>query len=288
MTSSAGLTSPGTAGAPAVPGGGRQDTLLALNNVEVIYDDVILVLRGLSLTVPEHQIVALLGSNGAGKSTTLKAVSGLLPSERGEVTDGSIHFDGEDITRLEPSERVPRGMSLCMEGRHVFEHLTVAENLVAGAYTRAAKESVEDLEKVYQYFPALADMRARIAGYLSGGEQQMLAIGRALMSRPRLLMLDEPSLGLAPLLVQEIFGYIKELNVQTGLTVLVIEQNARRALEVADHGYIMEQGRIVLEGPAAQLQENPDVKEFYLGLGDEGSRKSYRDVKHYKRRKRWL
>ncbi|MDO5740722.1 MAG: ABC transporter ATP-binding protein [Ornithinimicrobium sp.] len=271
-----------------MPGGGRQDTLLALNNVEVIYDDVILVLRGLSLTVPEHQIVALLGSNGAGKSTTLKAVSGLLPSERGEVTDGSIHFDGEDITRLEPSERVPRGMSLCMEGRHVFEHLTVAENLVAGAYTRAAKESVEDLEKVYQYFPALADMRARIAGYLSGGEQQMLAIGRALMSRPRLLMLDEPSLGLAPLLVQEIFGYIKELNVQTGLTVLVIEQNARRALEVADHGYIMEQGRIVLEGPAAQLQENPDVKEFYLGLGDEGSRKSYRDVKHYKRRKRWL
>ena len=288
MTSSASLTSPGAAGAPAAPGGGGLDSLLALNNVEVIYDDVILVLRGLSLTVPEHQIVALLGSNGAGKSTTLKAVSGLLPSERGAVTDGSIHFDGQDITRLEPSERVPRGMSLCMEGRHVFEHLTVAENLVAGAYTRSAKESVEDLEKVYQYFPQLADMRARIAGYLSGGEQQMLAIGRALMSRPRLLMLDEPSLGLAPLLVQEIFGYIKRLNVEQGLTVLVIEQNARRALEVADHGYIMEQGRIVLEGSAADLRENPDVKEFYLGLGDEGGRKSYRDVKHYRRRKRWL
>lgn len=175
-----------------------------------------------------------------------------------------------------------------MEGRHVFEHLTVAENLVAGAYTRSGKESGADLEMVYEFFPKLADMRARVAGYLSGGEQQMLAIGRALMARPRLLMLDEPSLGLAPLLVQEIFGYIKRLNTETGLTVLVIEQNARRALEVADHGYIMEQGRIVLEGPAAELRENPDVKEFYLGLGDEGGRKSYRYVKHYKRRKRWL
>ena len=249
---------------------------------------MILVLRGLSLAVPEHKIVALLGSNGAGKSTTLKAVSGLLPSERGEVTDGSIVFQGEDITKMDASTRVGRGMSLCMEGRHVFEHLTIAENLVAGAYTRSGKESTQDLDMVYEFFPKLADMRARVAGYLSGGEQQMLAIGRALMARPQLLMLDEPSLGLAPLLVQEIFGYVKRLNTETGLTVLVIEQNARRALEVADHGYIMEQGRIVLEGPAAELRENPDVKEFYLGLGDEGSRKSYRDVKHYKRRKRWL
>ncbi|QBF47871.1 ABC transporter ATP-binding protein [Janibacter limosus] len=260
--------------------------MLTLNNVEVIYDDVILVLRGLSLSVPEGQVVALLGSNGAGKSTTLKAVSGLLPSERGAVTDGSVTFAGEDITSMDAAERVRRGMSLCMEGRHVFSHLTVADNLVAGAYTR--KESKEDLELVYEFFPKLADMRARIAGYLSGGEQQMLAIGRALMARPKLLMLDEPSLGLAPLLVQEIFGYIKRLNVEQGLTVLVIEQNARRALEIADHGFIMEQGRIVLEGPAAELSENPDVKEFYLGLGEEGSRKSYRDVKHYKRRKRWL
>ena len=264
------------------PAGG----LLTLNNVEVIYDDVILVLRGLSLSVPEGQVVALLGSNGAGKSTTLKAVSGLLPSERGAVTDGSVTFAGEDITSMDAAERVRRGMSLCMEGRHVFSHLTVADNLVAGAYTR--KESKEDLELVYEFFPKLADMRARIAGYLSGGEQQMLAIGRALMARPKLLMLDEPSLGLAPLLVQEIFGYIKRLNGEQGLTVLVIEQNARRALEIADHGFIMEQGRIVLEGPAAELSENPDVKEFYLGLGEEGSRKSYRDVKHYKRRKRWL
>ena len=269
--------------APAAASGGP---LLALNNVEVIYEDVILVLRGLSLAVPEGKIVALLGSNGAGKSTSLKAVSGLLPSEHGEVTDGSVTFQGQDITRMDAAERVKLGMSLCMEGRHVFEHLTIAENLVAGAYTR--KDTASDLELVYEFFPKLADMRSRIAGYLSGGEQQMLAIGRALMARPKLLMLDEPSLGLAPLLVQEIFGYIKRLNEDRGLTVLVIEQNARRALEVADHGYIMEQGRIVLEGPAKDLAENPDVKEFYLGLGEEGSRKSYRDVKHYKRRKRWL
>jgi len=262
--------------------------MLTLNNVEVIYDEVILVLRGLSLTVPEGQIVALLGSNGAGKSTTLKAVSGLLPTEHGEVTDGQILFDGQNVTRMDAAARVRLGMSLCMEGRHVFEHLTVAENLVAGAYSRDRSDAATDLEMVYDFLPKMADMRARIAGYLSGGEQQMLAIGRALMSKPRLLMLDEPSLGLAPLLVEEIFGFIKRLNVEMGLTVLVIEQNARRALEIADVGYIMEQGRIVLEGTGAELQENPDVKEFYLGLGDEGTRKSYRDVKHYKRRKRWL
>ena len=260
--------------------------LLTVNNIEVIYDEVILVLRGLSLMVPDGKIVALLGSNGAGKSTTLKAISGLLPSERGEITDGQVLLDGRDITRMDAADRVKNGLSLCMEGRHVFEHLTVHENLVAGAYSRGGATS-EDFDLVYTYFPKLADMRNRIAGYLSGGEQQMLAIGRALMAKPRLLMLDEPSLGLAPLLVQEIFGYIRDLNRNEGITVLVIEQNARRALEVADHGYILEQGRIVLEGTAADLSENPDVKEFYLGLG-EGGQKSYRDVKHYKRRKRWL
>ncbi len=281
MTAGAVEASPGAGGTTA-PGG----SLLTLNNVEVIYDDVILVLRGLSLAVPEGKIVALLGSNGAGKSTTLKAVSGLLPSEHGEVTDGSVVFAGQDITRMDAPDRVKAGMSLCMEGRHVFAHLTVAENLTAGAYT--SKDTAADLAEVYDFFPVLADMRGRVAGYLSGGEQQMLAIGRALMARPTLLMLDEPSLGLAPKLVQEIFGYIKRLNTERGLTVLVVEQNARRALEIADHGYIMEQGRIVLEGPAAELRENPDVKEFYLGLGEEGGRKSYRDVKHYKRRKRWL
>jgi branched-chain amino acid transport system ATP-binding protein len=270
------------AGAPATPG------LLTVNNIEVIYDDVILVLRGLSLAVPEGKIVALLGSNGAGKSTTLKAVSGLLPTEHGEVTDGSIIFGGKDITRLDAAERVRSGLSLCMEGRHVFEHLTVEENLIAGAYFRGGADTRADLEMVYGLLPKLGDMRARVAGYLSGGEQQMLAIGRALMAKPRLLMLDEPSLGLAPLLVKEIFGFIKRINEEMGLTVLVIEQNARRALEVADHGYILEQGRIVLEGTAQELQDNPDVKEFYLGLGDSGSRKSFRDVKHYKRRKRWL
>jgi branched-chain amino acid transport system ATP-binding protein len=262
--------------------------LLTLNNVEVIYDDVILVLRGLSLAVPEGKIVALLGSNGAGKSTTLKAVSSLLPTEHGEVTDGKILFDGQDITTVDAAQRVGLGLSLCMEGRHVFEHLTVEENLIAGAYFRGRIDTRADLDMVYGLLPKLADMRGRVAGYLSGGEQQMLAIGRALMSKPKLLMLDEPSLGLAPLLVKEIFAFIKKINEEMGLTVLVIEQNARRALEVADHGYIMEQGRIVLEGTAAELTDNPDVKEFYLGLGESGGRKSFRDVKHYKRRKRWL
>ena len=263
-------------------------SMLTLINVEVIYDGVILVLRGLSLSVPQGSIVALLGSNGAGKSTTLKAVSGLLSSEHGEVTDGAVVFDGHDITKMDPAERVRLGMSLVMEGRHVFEHLTVAENLTAGAYSQSRGQSSEAYDLVYSFFPKLADLRSRVAGYLSGGEQQMLAIGRALMANPRLLMLDEPSLGLAPILVKEIFEHIKRLNTELGLTVLVIEQNARRALDIANHGYIMEQGRIVLEGPAQDLKENPDVKEFYLGLGDEGTRKSYRDVKHYKRRKRWL
>jgi branched-chain amino acid transport system ATP-binding protein len=260
--------------------------MLTINNIEVIYDEVILVLRGLSLVVPKGKIVALLGSNGAGKSTTLKAISGLLPSERGEITDGAITLDGADITHVDAAARVKLGLALCMEGRHVFEHLSVHENLVAGAYSRGGANT-EDFDLVYTYFPKLADMRNRVSGYLSGGEQQMLAIGRALMAKPRLLMLDEPSLGLAPQLVQEIFDYIRTLNKEVGLTMLVIEQNARRALEVADHGYILEQGRIVLEGTAADLSENPDVKEFYLGLG-EGGQKNYREVKHYKRRKRWL
>ncbi|HEX6057072.1 MAG TPA: ABC transporter ATP-binding protein [Intrasporangium sp.] len=284
------MTSTDVSGAVAgagAPGPATTD-LLTINNVEVIYDDVILVLRGLSLAVPEGKIVALLGSNGAGKSTTLKAVSGLLPTEHGEVTDGSILFDGKNITQLDAAERVKLGLSLCMEGRHIFEHLTVEENLISGAYFRGRIDTRGDLGEVYGLLPKLGDMRARVAGYLSGGEQQMLAIGRALMAKPKLLMLDEPSLGLAPLLVKEIFAFIKRVNEEMGLTVLVIEQNARRALEVADHGYIMEQGRIVLEGSAHELQDNPDVKEFYLGLGESGGRKSFRDVKHYKRRKRWL
>jgi branched-chain amino acid transport system ATP-binding protein len=275
-------------GQVAGAGASATSNLLTISNIEVVYDDVILVLRGLSLDVPEGKIVALLGSNGAGKSTTLKAVSGLLPTEHGEVTDGSIMFGGKDITRMDAAERVGLGLSLCMEGRHVFEHLTVEENLIAGAYFRGRVDLRPDLARVFDRLPKRGDLRSRIAGYLSGGDQQMLAIGRALMARPKLLMLDEPSLGLAPLLVKEIFAFIKRINEEMGLTVLVIEQNARRALEVADHGYILEQGRIVLEGPAQELQENPDVKEFYLGLGDSGGRKSFRDVKHYKRRKRWL
>ncbi|MPZ00624.1 MAG: ATP-binding cassette domain-containing protein [Actinophytocola sp.] len=283
MTSSTVDTQRAAGDHSAVPG----RSLLTINNIEVIYDEVILVLRGLSLEVPTGSIVALLGSNGAGKSTTLKAASGLLPTEHGEITDGSISFDGADITHLDAAERVKCGISLCMEGRHVFEHLTVQENLIAGAYTRG-RPSKSDLELAYEYFPRLRDLRSRTAGFLSGGEQQMLAIGRALMAKPTLLMLDEPSLGLAPLLVQEIFGYIERLNAELGTTVLVVEQNAARALAIAHHSYIMEQGRIVLEGSAAELRDNPDVKEFYLGLGEEGSRKSYRDVKHYKRRKRWL
>jgi branched-chain amino acid transport system ATP-binding protein len=263
------------------------EVILDLNNVEVIYEEVILVLRGLSMQVPQGQVVALLGSNGAGKTTTLKAICGLLPSEHGEITDGDISFNGTDITRTDPAQIVRMGMSLVMEGRRVFEHLSVHENLVAGAHTRRDRYD-GDLDLVYGYFPRLVELRNRTAGYLSGGEQQMLAIGRALMAKPRLMMLDEPSLGLAPRLVKEIFDIVQRLNRDLATTVLLVEQNARRALEIADRGYIMEQGRIVLEGPANDLIENPDVKEFYLGLSEEGKRRSYRDVKHYKRRKRWL
>jgi branched-chain amino acid transport system ATP-binding protein len=260
--------------------------LLQVENVEVIYDQVFLVLRGLSLAVPEGEVVALLGSNGAGKSTTLKAISGLLPTEHGAVTDGSIRFDGRDLGRMDAAARVRLGISLVMEGRRVFEHLTVHENLVTGGYSR--RVTPDDFDRVYTFLPQLGALRGRVAGYLSGGEQQMLAIGRALMSRPRLLLLDEPSLGLAPLLVDEVFGIVRRLNTELGLTALLVEQNARRALEVAQRGYVMETGRIVLEGTAAELAANPDIKEFYLGLGESGHRRSYRDVKHYKRRKRWL
>jgi branched-chain amino acid transport system ATP-binding protein len=273
--------------APAPGDTASSQVILELNNVEVIYEEVILVLRGMSMQVPDGKIVALLGSNGAGKSTTLKAICGLLPSEHGEVTDGTIAFRGKSITRTDAAEIVRMGMSLVMEGRRVFEHLSVYENLVAGAHTRRDSYA-DDLDLVYGYFPRLADLRSQTSGYLSGGEQQMLAIGRALMARPAIMMLDEPSLGLAPMLVSEIFAIVRRLNRDLGTTVLLVEQNAQRALEIADHGYIMEQGRIVLEGPAGELADNPDVKEFYLGIGESGQRRSYRDVKHYKRRKRWL
>ncbi|MEJ3742743.1 ABC transporter ATP-binding protein [Actinomycetes bacterium KLBMP 9797] len=260
-------------------------TALTVQNLQVIYDQVILVLRGLSLAVPAGQIIALLGSNGAGKSTTLKAIAGLLPTEHGEITDGTIRVGSLDITGMDAAARVRHGIALVMEGRRVFEHLTVHENLVAGGYTRGPKA---DYARVYEFLPGLAALRSRVAGYLSGGEQQMLAIGRALMSDPRLLLLDEPSLGLAPRLVDEVFRVIQQLNTQLGLTVLLVEQNARRALAVAHRGYIMESGRIMLDGTAAELADNPDVKEFYLGLGEADHRRRYRDVKHYKRRKRWL
>ncbi|ABY34312.1 MAG TPA: ABC transporter ATP-binding protein [Chloroflexus aurantiacus] len=262
--------------------------MLTLNNIEVIYNDVVLVLKGLSLEVPEGRIVALLGSNGAGKSTTLKAISGLLKPENGEVTDGEILFQGQPIHKKDAAEIVRMGIFQVMEGRRVFEHLTVEENLRAGAYTQSFRRFAGDLALVYEYFPRLKERRNQIAGFLSGGEQQMLAIGRALMAHPKLIMLDEPSLGLAPLLVAEIFEIIRRINREQGTTILLVEQNARLALEAAHHAYIMENGRIVLDGSPDDLKDNADVREFYLGLNEIGSRKSYRDVKHYKRRKRWL
>jgi branched-chain amino acid transport system ATP-binding protein len=263
--------------------------MLTLNNVEVIYDGVILVLKGVSLNVREGGITALLGANGAGKTTTLKAISGLLRSERGEVTKGTIELAGERIDRLAPHEVVGRGVVQVFEGRRVFEHLTVEENLVAGAHVqRDGRKVQEGIQRVYEYFPRLRERRTVQSGYLSGGEQQMLVIGRALMSTPRVMLLDEPSLGLAPMLVEEIFEIVQRLNRQERLTVLLVEQNATLALQIAEHGYVMETGRIVLEGSAAALRENADIKEFYLGLTEVGARKSYRDVKHYKRRKRWL
>jgi branched-chain amino acid transport system ATP-binding protein len=263
--------------------------LLSVNNIEVIYDHVILVLKGVSLRIPEGGIVALLGANGAGKSTTLKAISGLLRTERGDVTKGTIEFRGQPIHRKDPAEVVKRGIVQVMEGRHVFEHLTVEENLLTGAYTRKNGHSTtQDLDLVYRYFPRLAERRQVRAGYVSGGEQQMVAIGRALMARPRLMLLDEPSMGLAPLLVREIFEIVRRMNREEGVAVLLAEQNATMALRLAQYGYVMESGRMVLDGDARTISENEDIKEFYLGLSGVGQRKSYRDVKHYRRRKRWL
>lgn len=262
--------------------------MLTLNNVEVIYSDVILVLKGMSMQVPEGKIVGLLGSNGAGKSTTLKAISGLLKPEDGEVTDGGIEFLGKNIHNQDAADIVRMGIFQVMEGRRVFEHLTVEENLIAGGYTRTDGGAQKDIQMVYEYFPRLKERQHQTAGYLSGGEQQMLAIGRALMAKPKLVMLDEPSLGLAPLLVREIFAIIERINKEQGTTILLVEQNANLTLSVADYAYIMENGRIVLEGYPDDLRNNADVREFYLGLTEVGSRKSYRDVKHYKRRKRWL
>ncbi len=276
------------AGAPNGDPGSDPAPLLSLNNIEVLYDDVILVLRGLSLEVGEGRIAALLGSNGAGKTTTLKAISGLLYVEDGEVTDGTIVFDGEEIQGTDAHRIVEKGIFQVLEGRRVFEHLTVRENLAAGAYTRHDRRAADaDVDKVFHYFPALAERRRQIAGHLSGGEQQMLALGRALMASPRMMLLDEPSLGLAPILVESIFEIVQRINRDEGTTILLVEQNARLALSVADYGYVMEGGRVVLEGTADELRTNEDVKEFYLGLGDAG-RRSYRDVKHYRRRKRWL
>jgi branched-chain amino acid transport system ATP-binding protein len=263
--------------------------LLALNNVEVIYDHVILVLKGVSLEVPEGRIVALLGANGAGKTTTLKAISNLLISERGEVTKGSIEYRGERVDRLTPSELVRRGVIQVMEGRHCFQHLTVEENLLTGAFTRSANRADirRDLEMVYGYFPRLKERRHSQAGYTSGGEQQMTAIGRALMARPKMILLDEPSMGLAPQVVEEIFEIVHQLNEKERVSFLLAEQNTMVALRYADYGYILENGRVVMDGPAQDLSSNEDVKEFYLGLSSSG-RKSFREAKHYRRRKRWL
>ena len=263
--------------------------MLLVNNIEVIYDHVILVLKGVSLEVPEQGIVALLGANGAGKTTTLKAVSNLLRAERGDITKGSIEFRGKRIDALTPAELVQQGVIQVMEGRHCFEHLTVEENLLTGAYTRRDGGAAiqQDLDLVYSYFPRLKNRSRAQAGYTSGGEQQMIAIGRALMSRPQMILLDEPSMGLAPQLVEEIFEIVERLNKDEGVTFLLAEQNTNIALRYADHGYILENGRVVLDGSAAELRENTDVKEFYLGIS-EGERISFRDVKHYRRRKRWL
>jgi branched-chain amino acid transport system ATP-binding protein len=264
-------------------------TILSVNNIEVVYDHVILVLKGVSLDVPRAGIVALLGANGAGKTTTLKAISNLLHSERGEVTKGAIVFEGQEVQSLSPNELVRRGCIQVMEGRHCFGHLTVEENLLTGAFTRRDGNAAirRDVERVYSYFPRLKDRRDAMAGYTSGGEQQMCALGRALMSRPKMILLDEPSMGLAPQVVAEIFDIVKSLNENEGVSFLLAEQNTNMALKYARYGYILENGRVVMDGEARALAENEDVKEFYLGVA-EGERKSFRNVKHYKRRKRWL
>ncbi len=264
-------------------------TYLAVSNVEVIYDHVILVLRGVSLKVDKGQIVALLGANGAGKTTTLKAISNLLRAERGDVTKGSIEFDGRRVDHLTPNELVRLGVCQVMEGRHCFQHLTVEENLLTGAFTRKVGRATlrDDLELVYKYFPRLKERRHSLAGYTSGGEQQMTSIGRALMARPKMILLDEPSMGLAPQLVEEIFGIVQRLNANEGVSILLAEQNTNIALKYANYGYILENGRVVMDGEARDLAENEDVKEFYLGISAAG-RKSFRDTKFYRRRKRWL
>jgi branched-chain amino acid transport system ATP-binding protein len=265
------------------------DAILTVNNIEVIYDHVILVLKGVSLGVPKGGIVALLGANGAGKTTTLKAISNLLHSERGEVTKGSIVFDGEEVQARSPNELVRRGCVQVMEGRHCFGHLTIEENLLTGAFTRRDGRAAikADMERVYTYFRRLKERRSSLAGYTSGGEQQMCAIGRALMARPKMILLDEPSMGLAPQIVEEIFEIVRDLNAKENVSFLLAEQNTFQALKYAKYGYILENGRVVMDGDAKSLRENEDVKEFYLGIA-EGKRKSFRDVKHYKRRKRWL
>lgn len=277
-----GAASNGSGASPPPP-------LLSINNIEVVYDHVILALKGVSLEIPKGGVVALLGANGAGKSTTLKAISNILKSERGEVTKGGITLDGDSIHHLSPNDLVKRGVVQVMEGRHCFAHLTVEENLLTGAYTRTdgAQAIQQDLEMVYGYFPKLKDRRRSIAGYTSGGEQQMCAIGRALMARPRVILLDEPSMGLAPQLVEEIFGIVSKLNQEENVTLLLAEQNTNIALSYAKYGYILENGRVVLDGDAETLRKNEDVKEFYLGVSTSG-RKSFRDIKSYKRRKRWL
>jgi branched-chain amino acid transport system ATP-binding protein len=263
--------------------------MLQVNNIEVVYMKVIQVLRGVSLGVGDGKIVALLGANGAGKTTTLKAVSGMLRTEEGEVTDGSIDFDGKRIDRYGPEGVAALGISQVMEGRRVLEHLSVEENLFVGAYCRKDRTGVrKDIEMVFDYFPQIKRLQHQMSGYLSGGEQQMLVIGRALMARPKLMLLDEPSLGLAPLLVQEIYEIIERINTEQKMAILLVEQNARAALGIADYGYVMENGRVVLEGLAEKLKDNEDVQEFYMGLSTVGSKKSYREIKHYRRRKRWL
>jgi len=260
--------------------------LLEVNNIEVVYNDVILVLRGLSLKVPKGRIVALLGANGAGKSTTLKAISGLLKTEEGEITRGDILFDGERINGIDPDRIVRKGIFQVMEGRRIVADMTCVENLRLGAFSRNDREVRADIDMVYNYFPRLKE-RTGLAGYLSGGEQQMLAIGRALMARPKLILMDEPSMGLSPLLVKEVFGIIRQLNRDLGITILLVEQNARMALSVASYGYIMEQGKVVLDGTAEELESNEDVKEFYLG-GHGAERRSFKNLKSFKRRKRWI
>jgi branched-chain amino acid transport system ATP-binding protein len=263
--------------------------MLQVNNIEVFYINVIQVLRGVSLEVGDGSIVALLGANGGGKTTVLKAISGMLKTEEGEVTNGSIVFNGQHIEKRGPEEIASLGITQVMEGRRVLGHLSVEENLLIGAYLRKDRSGVKkDLEMVFGYFPRIKNFRRRTSGYLSGGEQQMLVIGRALMARPKLMLLDEPSLGLAPLIVQEIFEIISRINAEQKMSILLVEQNVRAALGIAHHGYVIENGRIVMEGPADKLRDNEDVREFYMGLSAVGSQKSYRDVKHYRRRKRWL